>query len=86
MVEAIAMATGRNLLDEEVKERVRVWYHNGEDNMLELQRRVGGICQHYEIPMEESRGRVFHDLRERGAAAGGGDLEPSSASNRDPAA
>jgi RecA-family ATPase len=59
MVEAIAMATGRNLLDEEVKERVRVWYHNGEDNMLELQRRVGGICQHYEIPMEELEAGFF---------------------------
>jgi RecA-family ATPase len=59
MVEAIAMAAGRNLLDEEVKERVRVWYHNGEDNMLELQRRVGGICQHYNIPMEELEAGFF---------------------------
>jgi RecA-family ATPase len=59
MVESIAMAAGRNLLDEEVKERVRVWYHNGEDNMLELQRRVGGICQHYNIPMEELKGWFF---------------------------
>jgi RecA-family ATPase len=59
MVEAIAIATGRNLLDEEVKEQARVWYHNGEDNMLELQRRVGGICQHYNIPMEELEGGFF---------------------------
>jgi RecA-family ATPase len=59
MVESIAMATGRNLLDEEVRERVRVWYHNGEDNMIELQRRLAGICQHYEIPMEELRGWFF---------------------------
>jgi len=53
MVEAIAMATGRDLLGEGAKEPLRVWYHNGEDNMLELQRRVGAICQHYNIPMEE---------------------------------
>jgi RecA-family ATPase len=59
MVEAIAMATGRNLLDEEVKEQVRVWYHNGEDNMLELQRRVGAICQHYGVPMEELEAGFF---------------------------
>jgi RecA-family ATPase len=59
MVENVAMATGRNLLDEEVRERVRVWYHNGEDNMVELQRRLAGICQHYEIPMEELRGWFF---------------------------
>jgi AAA domain len=59
MVESIAMATGRNLLDEEVRERARIWYHNGEDNMPELQRRLAGICQHYEIPMEELRGWLF---------------------------
>jgi RecA-family ATPase len=59
MVECIAMATGRNLLEEEVKERVRVWYHNGEDNMTELERRVFAICQHYHIPQEELEGWFF---------------------------
>jgi RecA-family ATPase len=59
MVESIAMATGRNLLDEEIGERVRVWYHNGEDNMTELERRVLGICQHYNIPQEELPGWFF---------------------------
>src|SRR6516164_739951 len=53
MVEAIAMATGRDLLGEGAKAPLKVWYHNGEDNMLELQRRVGAICQYYTIPMEE---------------------------------
>jgi RecA-family ATPase len=59
MVESVAMATGRNLLDEEVRERVRVWYHNGEDNMVELQRRLAGICQHYNIPMAELESWFF---------------------------
>jgi RecA-family ATPase len=59
MVESVAMATGRNLLDEEVRERARVWYHNGEDNMIELQRRLAGICQHYNIPMKELEGWFF---------------------------
>src|SRR5262245_25570783 len=59
MVESVAMATGRNLLDEEVRERARVWYHNGEDNMLELQRRLAGICQHYNIPLAEALGDGF---------------------------
>ena len=31
LVEAIAMATARNLLGEQPEERLRVWYHNGED-------------------------------------------------------
>ena len=54
MVEAIAMASGRDLFkDGSLKERVRVWYHNGEDNMLELQRRVAAICQFYDIPQQE---------------------------------
>jgi AAA domain-containing protein len=59
MVEAIAMATGRDLLGEDAKEPLRVWYHNGEDNMLELQRRVAAICQHYNIPMEELESSFF---------------------------
>jgi RecA-family ATPase len=60
MVEAIAMATGRDLLGETIREPLRVWYHNGEDNMLELQRRVAGICHHYNnIPMEELEGGFF---------------------------
>jgi RecA-family ATPase len=59
MVEAIAMATGRDLLGEGAKQPLRVWYHNGEDNMLELQRRVGAICQHYDIPMEELESGFF---------------------------
>jgi RecA-family ATPase len=60
MVESVAMATGRDLLDEgKAKERLRVWYHNGEDNMLELKRRLAAICQYYEIPQEELRGWFF---------------------------
>jgi RecA-family ATPase len=59
MVEAIAMKTGRDLLGEGAKEPLRVWYHNGEDNMLELQRRLAGICQHYNIPLAEALGDGF---------------------------
>jgi RecA-family ATPase len=59
MVESLSMATGRNLLGEEPKERVRVWYHNGEDNMDELNRRLAAICQYYNIPLEELPGWFF---------------------------
>jgi RecA-family ATPase len=59
MVEAVAMKTGRNLLGEGAKEPLRIWYHNGEDNMLELQRRLAGICQHYNIPLTEALGDGF---------------------------
>ena len=59
MVEAIAMATGRDLLGEQPAERLRVWYHNGEDTYDELQRRLAAICQHYRIPQEELVDRFF---------------------------
>ena len=50
------MATARNLLDEQPKERCRVWLHNGEDPREELERRVVAVCQHYEIPQQELEG------------------------------
>ena len=59
LVEGAAMATCRNLLSEQPGERVRVWYHNGEDTYDELQRRVAAICQHYKIPQEELAGWFF---------------------------
>jgi RecA-family ATPase len=59
MVEGVSMATGRNLLDEQPTERLRVWYHNGEDNIDELNRRLVAICQYYNIPQEELTGWFF---------------------------
>jgi hypothetical protein len=59
MVEAIAMATGRNLLGEQPTARYRVWLHNGEDPERELHRRVLAVCQHYQIPQEELVGWLF---------------------------
>jgi RecA-family ATPase len=56
MVEAVAMATARNLLGEQPKERCRVWLHNGEDPIAELERRVVAVCQRYNIPQEELDG------------------------------
>ena len=71
MVESISMATGRDILGVGApKERARVWYHNGEDNTLELKRRLAAICQFYNIPMEELRGVVLYDLGDRGAPPG----------------
>jgi hypothetical protein len=44
---------------EQPAERLRVWYHNGEDSLEELNRRLGAICLHYDIPQEELRGWFF---------------------------
>jgi AAA domain len=59
MVEAIAMATCRNLLGEQPEERLRIWYHNGEDPRDGIDRRLVAICQHYKIPQEELQGYLW---------------------------
>jgi AAA domain len=59
MVEGVSMATQRNLLGEQPPERLRVWYHNGEDNIDELNRRLAAICQYYDIPLGELSGWWF---------------------------
>ena len=56
MVDAIAMATARNLLGDQPEERCRVWLHNGEDGQEELTRRICAICEYYKIPQEELDG------------------------------
>ena len=56
MVDAVAMATARNLLGEQPEERCRVWLHNGEDGQEELTRRICAICEYYKIPQEELDG------------------------------
>jgi hypothetical protein len=52
LVELIALAVGRNLLGETPVRRCRCWYHNAEDDMDELRRRIAAICQHYGIPQQ----------------------------------
>ena len=59
LVEAIAMATARNLLGEQPTERLRVWLHNGEDPLEEINRRVAAICLHHSISQEELRGQLW---------------------------
>jgi hypothetical protein len=61
IVEALAMVTGRALLDITPNERVNVWYWNGEDPEDELERRVVAACLHYEIDPSEIEGRLFVD-------------------------
>jgi RecA-family ATPase len=59
LVECIAMATGRALLNEQPMERLRVWVHNGEDPLIEIHRRVAAICLHYGIPQTELEGYLW---------------------------
>lgn len=59
LTEAIAMATGRNLLGVEVKEKLRVVYFNAEDPLDELKLRVLAICQRFDIDQRELVGKLF---------------------------
>ena len=59
MVEAVALATGRNLLGTQPAGRLKVWVWNGEDPLEELERRVAAICIHYRIDPTELEGQLF---------------------------
>jgi hypothetical protein len=61
VVEALAMATGRPLLGITPNERTRVWLWNGEDPLIDLQRRVGAVMEHYDIRPDEVEGWLFLD-------------------------
>jgi hypothetical protein len=59
LVELIAMCTARPLLGEQPLVRCRAWYHNAEDGMEEIYRRIAAVCQHYSIPQEELTDWLF---------------------------
>ena len=58
LTEALAMAAGKDLLGTETLPR-RVWVWNLEDPLEELQRRIAGICQHYNVKQEDFADRLF---------------------------
>jgi hypothetical protein len=59
IVEALALATGRNLLGHDVPKRSRVWLFNLEDDMVELRRRVSAAMMHYNIKPEDIGDRLL---------------------------
>jgi hypothetical protein len=61
LVEAVAMATGRDLLGVVARQPLRVWYWGGEDPLDEIERRVAAILLHYDIQPFELADRLFID-------------------------
>ena len=62
MVEAVSMAIGRDLFRGKWQlptGPLKVWVHNGEDPLDELQRRLGAICMHYELNPAEVAQNLF---------------------------
>ena len=61
IVEAIAIATGKDLLGTTVKEQSNVWVINLEDPITEMQMRTIAAMQHYGITPDDIKGRLFMD-------------------------
>ena len=59
IVEALALATGRSLLGQEVPRRSRVWLFNLEDEKNEMDRRMIAAMIHYRIKPEDVEGYLF---------------------------
>jgi hypothetical protein len=53
IAEAVAMATGKDLLGHSVIEPLKVWYWNGEDPFDELQRRFLAVIQHFNLTNDD---------------------------------
>lgn len=59
LVEAVAMAAGKNLLGIEPEGPLRALYWNGEDPQEELERRVEAILKYYKVTKDDLGGRLF---------------------------
>jgi hypothetical protein len=66
LVEALAIATGRELVGVEPDERTPVWYWNGEDPRDEVQRRISALALRYNLDPAAIEAGLFVDVgRER---------------------
>jgi hypothetical protein len=54
----VAVVTGRTITGEEVHEQAKVWIYNNEDDGDELKRRLAAVLQHWNIPLDEVKGRL----------------------------
>lgn len=63
-VEGMAIATGKALLGEIVKEQANVWIVNLEDPLEEMQLRLAAAMQHYGITHAEIAGKLFMDAED----------------------
>ena len=55
---AVAVVTGRTITGEEVHEQAKAWVYNNEDDGDELKRRLAAVLQHWNIPLDEVKGRL----------------------------
>jgi hypothetical protein len=61
LAEAVAFATGRDLLNDRLKHNGNVWYLGLEDPIEEYERRLAAVVLHHRIDPAELNGRFFLD-------------------------
>ncbi|MEO0542908.1 MAG: AAA family ATPase [Pseudomonadota bacterium] len=61
MSESLALATGKNLMEESVRKPLKVWVWNGEDPNEELQRRLTAACKHFGVSQDMLCDRLMVD-------------------------
>lgn len=61
LVEALAMVTGKPLLDDAPPKPLRVWVWNGEDPREEIERRIAAACLHFSIKQDDIDDRLMID-------------------------
>lgn len=59
IADALAMASGRNVMGQYVQSPLRVWLWNGEDPIDEMQRRISAAMLHHGINSNDIAGRLF---------------------------
>jgi hypothetical protein len=59
LVDALAMVTGRNLVNNAPAGRLKVWYWNLEDPQEEIDRRIAAACLHHGIGLDDLGDRLF---------------------------
>jgi len=61
IVEALAMASGKDLTGTKPPQRMKVWLFNAEDPRDELERRIMAACIHFKLKPEDIEGYLFLD-------------------------
>jgi RecA-family ATPase len=61
VVEALSMASGRDLTGDKPPKRLKVWLFNAEDPRDEMDRRIMAACLHYGLSPADIEGHLFLD-------------------------
>lgn len=61
VVEALSMASGKDLTGDKPPKRLKVWLFNAEDPRDEMDRRIMAACLHYGLSLADIEGHLFLD-------------------------